>query len=144
MALKTVLEQIKGLGEQISNVLRTSTYEEHADLRSLHVDVDDSDQLFLLNELRSILWKLAGAADSIDYLSRPVRETGFLYRNADGEYQTGKGYLYRGGSLIEFLAQEDTSGVPCWTVGKVEYDGEDYYLMGYEDIPLEGLHVRVR
>ena len=27
---------------------------------------------------------------------------------------------------------------------KVEYDREDYYLMGYEDIPMEGLSVRVR
>jgi hypothetical protein len=144
MALKTALEQIKDLGGQINDVLRVSTYEEYADLRGLHVDCKDSEQLFLLKELRSILWKLADAAGSIEYLSRPVKETGFLHRNADGEYQTGKGYLYRSGSLIEFLAQEDTSGVPCWTVGKVEHDGEDYYLMGYEDIPLDGLHVRVR
>ena len=39
----------------------------------------------------------------------------------------GKGYCCRSGSLIE-----------------VEYDREDYYLMGYEDIPMEGLSVRVR
>lgn len=144
MALKTALEQVQGLAGRISDVLRDSTYEEHADLRGLHADHKDSDQLFLLKELRSILWKLADAAGSIEYLSRPVKETGPLHRNADGEYQTGQGYLYRSGSLIEFLAQEDASGVPCWTVAKVEHDGEDYYLMGYEDIPMEGLHVRVR
>ena len=33
---------------------------------------------------------------------------------------------------------------PCWVQTKVEHDGEDYYLAGYEDIPMEGLSVRVR
>lgn len=144
MGLNIALEQVKGLGNQINDVLRDSTFDEHADLRGLHVDGRDSDQLFLLKELQSILWKLADAASGIEYLSRPVRETSCLHRNADGEYQTGQGYQYRSGSLIEFLLQEDSGRVPCWTVAKVEHDGEDYYLMGYEDIPMEGLHVRVR
>lgn len=33
---------------------------------------------------------------------------------------------------------------PYWVQTKVEHDGEDYYLMGYEDIPMEGMEVRVR
>ena len=56
----------------------------------------------------------------------------------------GKGYCYRSGSLIKALLQGDPGEAACRVQTKVEYDREDYYLMGYEDIPMEGLSVRVR
>ena len=144
MEITTVLEQMTGLKIRIDDILRSSTYDEHADLRGLHVDRKDSDQLFLLKELRSIMRKLADAGCSIEYLSRPVREVSSLYQNDDGEYVTGQGYRYRSGSLIEVLLQDDSQEFPCWVLTKVEHDGEDYYLVGYEDISMEGLNVRVR
>ena len=144
MDINTVLEQVAELKIKMDDILKTSTYDEHADLRGLHVDCKDSDQLFLLNELRSIMRKLAVAGSSIEYLFRPVKETGFLHRDEAGEYVTGQGYSYRIGSLIEVLLRDGSSEVPCWVLTKVEHDGEDYYLVGYEDIPLEGLRVRVR
>ena len=56
----------------------------------------------------------------------------------------GKGYCYRGGSLIEALLQGDPGEAPCRVQTKAGHDGEDCYLVGYEDIPMEGLSVRVR
>ena len=56
----------------------------------------------------------------------------------------GKGYCCRSGSLIEALLQGDPGEAPCWVQAKARHDGKDYYLMGYEDIPMEGLSVRVR
>lgn len=56
----------------------------------------------------------------------------------------GKGYCYRSGSLIEALLQGDPGEASCWVQAKAGHDGEDYYLMGYEDIPMEGMSVRVR
>ncbi len=144
MEINTVLEEIAELKIQIDDILRSSTYDEHADLRGLHVDRKDSDQLFLLKELRSIMRKLADTGCSIEYIFRPVREVGSLHQNEGGEYVTGQGYPYRSGSLIEVLLQDDSHEVPCWTLTKVEHDGEDYYLVGYEEIPMEGLNVRVR
>lgn len=144
MEINTVLEQIAELKIQIDDILRSSTYDEHADLRGLHVDRKDSDQLFLLKQIRSIMRKLADVGCSIEYLSRPVREVSSLHQNEDGEYVTGQGYRYRSGSLIEVLLQDDSQEVPCWVLTKVEHDGVDYYLVGYEDISMEGLNVRVR
>ena len=144
MDINTVLEQLAELKIKMDDILKASTYDEHADLRGLHADRKDSDQLFLLNELRSIMRKLAVTGSSIEYLFRPVRENGFLHRDESGEYVTGQGYSYRIGSLIEVLLRDDYDGVPYWVLTKVEHDGEDYYLVGYEDIPLEGLRVRVR
>ena len=144
MEINTVLEEIAELKIQIDDILRSSTYDEHADLRGLHVDRKDSDQLFLLKQIRSIMRKLADAGCSIEYISRPIKEVSSLHQNEEGEYVTGQGYPYRSGSLIEVLLQDDSQEVPCWVLTKVEHDGENYYLVGYEDISMEGLNVRVR
>ena len=142
--LSMALVQMKGLKSRIDDILSVTTYDEHADLRGLHVDHEDSDQLFQLKELRAIMRKLADVGGSIEYLFHPVRENGTLHRDENGEYRTEKGYCYRSGSLIEVLLQGDTNETPCWVQTKVEHDGEDYYLIGYDDIPMEGLCVRVR
>ena len=144
MVLNMVLASVAGMKEQIDDMIKCSTYDEHADLRGLHVDKKDSDQLFQLKELKAIMRKLADIAGSIEYLLRPVLETGTLHKDESGEYRTEKGYCYRSGSLIEVLLQDDLHEVPCWIQTKVEHDGEDYYLVGYDDISMEGLNVRVR
>ncbi len=142
--LSMALVQMKGLKSRIDDILSVTTYDEHADLRGLHADHEDSDQLFQLKELRAIMRKLADIGGSIEYLFRPVQETSILGKDENGEYRTEKGYSYRSGSLIEVLLQGEPGEVPCWVQTKVEHDGEDYYLAGYEDIPMEGLRVRVR
>ena len=144
MEINTVLEKMAELKIQIDDILRSSTYDEHADLSGLHVDRKDSDQLFLLKELRSIMRKLADAGCSIEYISRPVKEVSSLHQSEDGEYVTGQGYRYRSGSLIEVLLQDDSQEFPCWVLTKVEHDEEEYYLVGYEDISMEGMNVRMR
>lgn len=145
MELNMALVQMKELKCRIDDdILNVTTYDEHADLRRLHADRKESDQLFQLRELQKIMRKLADIGGSIEYLFRPVQETGSLHKDENGEYRTEKGYCYRSGSLIEVLLQENTNEVPCWVQTKVEHDGKDYYLAGYEDIPMEGLRVRVR
>ena len=144
MELSMALVQMKGLKCRIDDILSVTTYDEHADLRGLHADRKDSEQLFQLREMQRIMRRLADIGGSIEYLFRPVLETSTLHRDENGEYRTGKGYCYRSGSLIEAFLQEDPHEAPCWVQTKVEHDGEDYYLMGYEDISMEGLSVRVR
>ncbi len=142
--LSMALVQMKGLKCRIDEIFSVTTYDEHADLRGLHVDHKDSDQLFQLRELQKIMRKLADIGSSIEYLFRPVQETSTLHKDENGEYRTEKGYCYRSGSLIEALLQDESNEVPCWVQAKVEHDGEDYFLVGYGDIPMEGLRVRVR
>ena len=43
MVLNMVLASVAGMKEQIDDMLKCSTYDEHADLRGLHVDKKDSD-----------------------------------------------------------------------------------------------------
>ena len=144
MELSMALVQMKGLKCRNDDILNITTYDEYADLRGLHVDHKDSDQLFQLKELQAIMRKLTDISGSIEYLFRPIKETGILHRDENGEYRTEKGHCYRNGNLIEVLLQAGSHEVPCWVQTKVEYGGEDYYLAGYEEIPMEGLKVRVR
>ncbi len=144
MDLSMALMQMKGLKCRIEDILNFTTYDGHADLRGLHVDHEDSDQLFQLKELQAIMRKLADIGGSIAYLFRPVQENSSLHRDENGEYRTEKGFRYRSGSLIEVLLPEADGENPHWVQTKVEHDGEDYHLAGYDDIPMEGLHVRVR
>ncbi len=60
MEINTVLEKMVELKIQIDDILRSSTYDEHADLSGLHVDREDSDQLLLCGS-----WLMQGAALSI-------------------------------------------------------------------------------
>lgn len=43
--LNMALVQMKGLKFRIDDILSVTTYDEHADLRGLHVDRKDSDQM---------------------------------------------------------------------------------------------------
>ena len=144
MDLDMTLAMMKGMKNWIDDMLDVTTYDEHADLRGLDADHKDSDQLFQLRELQAIMGKLADISDNIEYLFRPVQEISTLHKDENGEYRTEKGYCYRSGILIEVLLQGDPNEAPCWVQTRVEHDGEDYYLLGHDDIPMEGLRVRVR
>ena len=144
MELSMALTLMDGIKNWIDDVLDVTTYDEHADLRGLHADQKDSDQLFQLRELQAIMGKLADISDSIAYLFRPVQEISTLHKDENGEYRTENGYCCRSGILIEALLQGSSGETPCWVQTRVEHDGEDYYLLGHDDIPMEGLRVRVR
>lgn len=132
MDLDMTLAMMKGMKNWIDDMLDVTTYDEHADLRGLHADHEDSDQLFQLKELQAIMGKLADISDSIEYLFRPVQEISTLHKDENGEYRTEKGYRYRSGILIEVLLQGGADEAPRWVQTKVEHDGEDYYLLGHD------------
>ncbi len=142
--LNMVLTEIQKLNQEMKSILRLSTYEEHDDLSGLHIDYEDSSQLFLLDELREMMEKLSDIDGRIAYLSRPVGETSRLHKNRSGRYETEQGHCYTSGSGIEALVTDDYRRVPYWVWTRVEHDGRDYYLVGYKKIRLDGLTVRVR
>lgn len=80
------------------------------------------------------------------YLSRPVVETSRLWKNGSGQYETTSGYCFCEGSSIEVLVPNKCSvdGSSHWERTRLRYDGKDYYLAGYPDLPLVGMAVRVR
>ena len=142
--LQTVFAEAVKLERDISRFLKVSTYPDYDDLSGLDIDFSDGEQLLLLDELWRVADKLADVQECIAYLSRPVTETSRLRKGTAGKYRTAKGHFYDCSSNIEALVTDEYHAVPYWTRTTVEHDGEDYYLVGYKDLPMNGLRVRVR
>ena len=142
--INDIMLQASELQPGISRLLRNSTYPRYDDLSGLEINYEDGEQLFLLDELRGIMEKLADVEDCIRYIAQPVLKMEQLRKNASGRYETGSGFYYCCGSPIEALVTDEYHDVPYWTRTTVEHNGEDYYLVGYKGLPMEGLRVRVR
>lgn len=133
--LKKVLSSASSLSRTISELLKKSTYENYDD--------NDEEQLLLLDEFKRILDKLENAKRDIDYLNRPIAYAGFLQKNSRGRYEIGD-KEFTSGNGIEVLVYDNFYEKKRWTKARIEHDGEDYYLIGYKDVPMQGLKVRIR
>lgn len=142
--INAVMSKSMELDWKIESLLKLSTFYDYDDLSGLHYDYNNGDQLFLADELKFIMDKLADVHDRISYMARPIKEVSKLHKNVDGRYETRRGHYYTSGCRIEALVTDDYHEVPYWTRTRVEHDGTDYYLVGYKDIKLRGLTVRVR
>ena len=87
---------------------------------------------------------MADVQEWISYLTLPITEVSILRKGINGKYRTAHGHYYDCRSYIEALVTDEYHDVPYWTRAVVEHNGEDYYLVGYKDIPMQGLKVRVR
>lgn len=142
--INEVLAKAVELSWQIDSLLRLSTYKQYDDLSGLEINCEDAEQVFLLDELRVVMDKLADAKDKISYLTRPIKETSRLHKNESGKYETRCGHYYSCGYGIEALVSDDYREVPYWSRTRVEHADGDYYLVGHRGVPLDGLTVRVR
>lgn len=107
-----------------------------------------------IDEYSNVLKNLTSGPDSRwSYLLRPVAYTDTLTLYPNGRYGTSNGRdYYTSGSLIEFENIKDATNAEgsleetpvMWTISSVEHNGKDYYIVGYPDVDLDGLKVRVR
>lgn len=63
--INDIIIQASELRSGISRLLRNSTYTRYDDLSGLEINYEDGEQLFLLDELRGIMEKLADVEDCI-------------------------------------------------------------------------------
>ena len=142
--LQMALSEAVKLNRSITQFLKFSTYTDYDDLSGLDIDFADGEQLLLLDELRRITDQLADVQEYISYLTRPVTEVSRLRKGTAGKYRTAKGHFYDCRSSIEALVTDEYHEVPYWTRTVVEHNGEDYCLVGYKGLSMDGLTVRVR
>lgn len=141
--LEKVLNSARSISSEIGEILKLSTYDQFDDMSGLKIDYEDAEQLFLLDELRGIIGKLDKAKLDIDYLNCPIKHISTLKKNSRGRYET-ECREYTSGSGIEVFVYDDYDEREHWVKTRVEHNGEDYYLVGYKTIPMQGLKVRVR
>lgn len=152
--LKTLSEELGKLQKQIDTILCMSGYKEYEDLSGLsdYEKINTPDRRQLLEEYRNILFRLSEVNGTLQYFSSPILEVGRLHMNSQGRYETQNGYYYTSGSGIEFLRTEEVynyntgswENVEIWTASSVESKEGKYYIVGYPDLDMSGLVVRVR
>lgn len=136
------LEELLWLVNEASS--RTARIQALAAKMDTHT-LDDYDANLLSAHLEIVIDNLRTVQEMASYLSRPIKETSRLWKNGSGQYETTAGFCFREGSPIEVLVPDkyhlDSSH---WERTFLRYDGKDYYLANYADLPLKGLAVRVR
>lgn len=152
--LKALSDEMAKLKKQIETVLYISDYRDCDDLSGLddYKQIKTADQRQQLEEYRSILYKLDEVQSTLAYYERPIREVGTLHLNSQGRYETESGYYYTSGSGIEFLRAEEVynydtdtwEDAEVWTSSRVESKNGKYYIVGFPNVELSGLTVRVR
>lgn len=153
--LEKIFEQLKGIHGEIDKIIKKSTYSDYDDMSGLNIDYTDSEQLFLLDELRGIFENLDKVNYKITYLKTPIVYSGTLSKNNQGRYELPNGHYFTSGDRIECLINDDFheyfneetdkyESIPYWIKTSVEHNGKDYYLVYNKDIPLQGLLVRIR
>ena len=142
--LNELFEEMNKLNQSIKMILRNSTYDEYDDLSGLDIDFENAEELLLLDEAQGIVEKLADVHSQLNYLARPIKYTGRLFKNHEGRYQTKQGDYWTSGKIIEVLVFDEGLETYRWTKTRMEHDGDDYYLVYFKGIPMDGLQVRVR
>ena len=139
MRIDNVFKKIEELGEKVNELLDITGYSKYGDLDE--VDANNKDELLLYRESSSILEQLEDIQKRIDYLKKPIKYQGRLLKNREGRYEIDKcGHYYTSGDNIEAYIEEDEE----WTITRVEYKNNDYYLVGYKEVDMNNLLVRVR
>lgn len=143
--VKTVVAELTSISTTITKVARMTGYLENGEVSHLDINRKNADDLFLSDEIKRVLDKLADIQGWIDYLNLPIKYESRLFENESGRYETDREDYYTSGHLIEFLCEdEDRHEHPYWCRSRVEYNGERYYIVGHKNLPMEGVTVRVR
>ena len=152
--LRALSGEMAKLQRQIGAALSVSGYCDFDDLSGLDdfKQIRTADQRQQLEEYRNILYKLDEVQGNLAYYDKPVKEVSRLHMNASDRYETDKGHYYTSGSGIEFLRTEEVynydtdkwENAGIWTCSRVESRNGEYYIVGYPDVELSGLKVRVR
>jgi len=152
--LKAVSDEMAKLKKQIETVLSISDYRNYDDLSGLSdfKNIKSADDRQMLEEYRNILYKLDEIQTDLSYFEKPIKEVSRIYLNETGRYETDKGYYYTSGSGIEFLRTDEVcnydtgtfENAEIWTTARIESKNGEYYIVGYSDVELSGLKVRVR
>ncbi|MNI26124.1 hypothetical protein D3C73_798080 [compost metagenome] len=132
-ALKAAKPQLKKLYDLLQEAEDSITYESASadDLmhRSLFYQVKD--------KFESILPIVSG-------IDAPIIARGRITKKSNGRYKINESHYLTCGSMIEVLICDDFDDREKWVSTRVEHKNGDYYIVGYPNVPMQGLLARVR
>ena len=143
MKLSELFNRIKALDKDLKDIIKDSQIDDYEDLSGLDIDLDDPEDRFLWRELRKMMSHVDDLHKEIRYLSYPVEGEAFMRKNDRGRYESMY-QEYKAGYPIEFRYYDESSDRYEWILSTLEHNGKDYYIVGYPDVELEDLKVRIR
>jgi hypothetical protein len=134
-----IREELESLFPQIKKVSRMITDAEES--WATHYDRNDPDDLYLRRMFYSIGDLLDDAGRLLTQTFADVVNEGSLYNQINGRYSLHE-REFTSGEQLEYLLSDDDGD--RWEPSRIGHNGEDYYLLADRNLPLEGLHVRVK
>lgn len=142
MTIQDLHDQLSELNKTIGQIITRSGFDIHNDLYDLEGS-SDPDSLMLREELTDVLDHLDSASSILTYLNKEVIGEYTLHKNDNGRYSC-EIREYTCGNRIEFYGYDDDIEKYRWRISRIEHDGSDYYIVGFRDLPLDGLRIRIR
>lgn len=143
MDLPYLHKQLNDLNNDISYILSGAGFDRCNNMDNVKFDTKNSDALLLKDEFLQVLTRLDDVKNKIDYLNKPIIGEYTLRENQFGKYECEEREFHCG-YTIEYYCYDDWDECYKWIISRVEHDGNDYYIVGNRDVPLEGLKVRIR
>lgn len=149
MTIQNVFDRLRPIDQAASQLLLDTGYDPDdgclgRDVRPLPDVYEDA---FYRDKAEEILDHLGEICNTLRYLRTPSHGEHILAQFPDGHY----GYRDGGSDIRTFITGDrleakihDKYGRKRWVLTTIEYDGADYFLRGFFDIPLDGLTVRER
>lgn len=141
--LDDAMELAKNLAKESEILIRKVGMEDYDYPQEIDRKGLTADERFQLEQLSNALNSLQKFSDIMEYLKKPIKAEGMLYKNSSGRYELSE-VEYTCGYSIEYLIYDDFEEREEWRRSCIEHNGEDYYIVGDKNIKLDGLHVRVR
>lgn len=143
MDVKDLGKELASLENEIRKILsRTGTLEYNE--INISSDKENPQEQFLKNEYANAVDLLHEVYSNMEYLDKPIRHEGKLYKNEFGRYELSDSVVFTSGNLIEFLFYDTFDECNRWVKSRIEHSDGDYYIVGFKNVALEGLEVRTR
>lgn len=141
MNIENIREELEKINQSIKILFSNCNYYEDENLYYINVK-NDIEDIFLKEYFEKRFYQLEKFVDDMEYINRPVRAEGYLYKNVSGRYAFNNEQYLTSGSIIEFL-KVDEDGNTSWVIDRVENNGKDYYLYNCKS-SLDGIYARKR
>lgn len=147
MTQKDILNQLGKLDEDACRLLRDTGFTCDGFVSREGSVPSDPDDVFMWEKLAELLDRLESFHEDLTRLTTKNHVDRKLTHLRNGRY----GYLnhnaqnveFTCGQSIEALIRDEEYG-SRWVSTRIEHDGVDYYLVGYPQVPLQGLTIRER
>ncbi|MBQ1388626.1 MAG: DUF5348 domain-containing protein [Clostridia bacterium] len=127
---------------KIEKLLSQSGFDIHNDLYDMECE-SDPDSLMLREELTDVLYHLDIASSILKHLKKKVVGEYTLHKNNNDRYSCAA-WEFTCGNRIEFYDYDDDLEKYRWYVSRIEHNGNDYYIVGFRNLSLDGLRIRIR